>query len=451
MEICVQCLCIHRHLRLRIDAGDARQTAQLGARRSSRRTSMVVTVDDSKQVVIIGGGAAGMATAKALCSLGFRDRVTIVQANAFTEMPIFVPYFLSRPGQYAARLNKKNGTVNTLECVSIPGVKYAVGTVMGIEETQVVLADSSKIAYDALVVAVGVGYPAIAPEPGESLETRTAFVESFPQKICAAKSILIGGGGPVAMEMAAEVRKISSSAKVTVVTSASSVLGWTGEAADVVAGFLKAQSIEVITGERLNTVKASFEPATYTLSSGKTLEADIYLPYFGEPRTGFVANSVPGSVERGRIKVNTSGQSTVKPNLFAVGCSDKYKALVLPVIEKDSVVVASNVAALLNQKPLAKALPEKPPGPPDVMWVHLGLGQFTVMNMAVAGPGPAAFGKCCGLGNPLCPCCCCLGYCCSFPAGSLPSKVMEKMLLDGQGNPHKPHSAKAPAMVEMQR
>jgi NADH dehydrogenase FAD-containing subunit len=400
-----------------------------------------------KQVVIIGGGLAGMSVARALAKAKVVT-ITIVQATEYVEQPILMPYFLTRPELYESTSNTKKGAVATIDYLSIPGVQYAIGTVTAVEANEVVLESGEKLPFDYLVVATGNAQPAIQAELGQDWASRLAFVKEFPNKIKAARSIIVGGGGPTAVEMACELRRVNADAKIYMVTSQEKAMAmWEGTASSILAKRLADEHIEVVGGERMETTTMSFEPNTYTLQSGRQLEADIYLPFFGTARTGFLEASL---VERGAVKVNEHGQSVGNDKLFAVGCSNRYTARVMDVIAKESDVVTKNIVALATGKSMSATLPAKSPGPPEPAWVHAPLTGFSIMNLSVMGTMPDLCSRCCGCFNPFCPCMGCCGWCCMYPAGTLPGQCMGKALLGG-GNMHKPHDKKPPQMASMAR
>jgi len=414
-----------------------------------------------KTCVIIGGGMCGQNVATALVKQDIS--VIIVQANAFTEQPVLQPWFLTRPDMYAGKAHTKKGSVANLETVGIEGVRYVVGTVVGLTDAkQITFADGRKLDFGVLVVAAGCHYPALMATPSETFDERLAFVKAFPGKVRAANSILVGGAGPVALEVASELRRLNPSAKIQLVTSGTHALHtWTGTPRAVIAGRLAKTNIGVVAGARVvlpddgSYVQGSavYERADYTLSNGKTIkDVDIFLPYFGLSRTGFLPLSMTAA--RGRVKVNAHGQSSENSSVFAVGCSDKYPVIVGPVIQKEAAVVVANVISILkdgadSSKKLAASLPELP-GENSPMYAHLGLGQYTAMNLEQKGCLPGLCGRCCGCCNPFCPCCACCGWPCMYPASECQGKCIGKMLLSG-GNMHPIHPAKAPVMAEMAR
>ena len=108
-----------------------------------------------KTCVIIGGGMSGQIVATALVKNDVS--VIIVQANDFTEQPILQPWFLTRPELYADKAHTKKGSVANLETVGIEGVRYVVGTVVGLsdDKNQITFADGRKLDFGAFFVRTG--------------------------------------------------------------------------------------------------------------------------------------------------------------------------------------------------------------------------------------------------------------------------------------------------------
>jgi len=407
------------------------------------------TTPTSSGVVIVGGGFAGMTTAKSLINEGLPpSSITIVNACAFVESNVFMGYFFSRPEQYEQLANTKKGAVHTLDHVSIPGVQYAVGEVTAFDDSRITFRDGGSLPFSVLIAAVGIEYPVLSPSFGDALDSRTAFLKEAAAKVSSAKALLIGGAGPVALEVAATFRKMNENATITLVTSDLRVFPyWHNGAVRAIDAELRRLRIDVVPNEKMVNATPSLESGRFRLSSGREIEADVYLPFFGMARTSFIQACAPSAVESSRVKINDFGQSVVKPYLFAVGCANKYKVAIRPAMEAEAKVVAKNVMSFLGGAELAATLPEKPPGPPGVMWVHTGLGDHTIMNLEPAGAFPAMCGFCCGVGNPLCPCCVCCGVCCSHPAGSLLGKAMAAMLVGNPGKPHSHVAARPPHIV----
>tara|TARA_B100000795_G_C22755058_1_gene421135 strand:- start:920 stop:1207 length:288 start_codon:yes stop_codon:yes gene_type:complete len=95
---------------------------------------------------------------------------------------------LTHPEEWKAKAHTPKGFVANLETVGIEGVRYVVGKVVGVEANELVFQDGKRLPFGALVVAVGVHYPAIMAQTGETFAERQAFLESFPNKLKSAKS-----------------------------------------------------------------------------------------------------------------------------------------------------------------------------------------------------------------------------------------------------------------------
>ena len=282
---------------------------------------------------------------------------------------------------------------------------------------------------------------------------RVAFVKAFPNKVSAAKSIMVGGAGPVAMEVACELRRLNATAKIVMVTSGERLLGWEGTAHQKVTERLAKTNISVITGARVEGVDASkavYEKSSYKLSNGDALnDVDIFLPYFGVPRTEFLPADMVNADKRGRMRTSLTGQSPVAENIFSVGTGDQYTISVIGNIEAEAAVVATNVASLLAGKACDSKLSPTPPED-SVLYVHMGLGQYTVMNIGQKGAFMGFCGYICGCCSPICPCCACCGWPCQFPASECQGSCMEKLLL-GQLKAANFHAAAPAPMAAMSR
>merc|ERR1740130_2136228 len=158
---------------------------------------------------------------------------------------------------------------------------------------------------------------------------------------------------------------------------------WDGTPATVLAARLKTIKVDVVTNARVENVQAStgvYEKRNYTLSNGKTIEnVDIFLPFFAVARTDCLPENLVDSAKRGRVSVNANSQSTVQKNVFAVGCGNRWMVGIDATIKKEAAAVAQNVQDVLDGKAPSISLSEECPATVD--YVHIGLGEYTMMNM----------------------------------------------------------------------
>jgi NADH dehydrogenase FAD-containing subunit len=414
-----------------------------------------VSPELSKKVVIIGGGASGRSVAEALLKTAKNaPSITIVQPHEYHASPVFAPYFLAHPDEIDARWNTKKGSATEISQVSIQGVEYAFGKVTTVdadEQTLTISAGdgtSAKLRYEVLVVAVGVDYPVITPTDDliTLAQLKHFYKHTFPKAVQNARSVLIGGAGAVACEMAGTIRTLSPSCSITMVSSSQTALpAWEGSGGGkAVNSYLKQLNVELITNERMQESDHSLTRGSYTLmKSGDVITADIYLPFFGTvPTSSFMP---VGTCEdgTGRVKVNNKGQSKLHPSMYAVGCGSEVRMSSYNNITKEVNTVTQNIiAAKMNTDANANANANANAGvvlplssmEKDLAYMHFVWGQYSVVNP----PFPASL--CCrAMGCPLCffcPCCLVCGWNGCHPAGKLPSCCMKAAFFDSAGAPH---------------
>ncbi|OAL51134.1 FAD/NAD(P)-binding domain-containing protein [Pyrenochaeta sp. DS3sAY3a] len=167
--------------------------------------------------------------------------------------------------------------------------------------------EQQTIPYASLVIATGF----TTPSPLFTQTTDSASLEAiytdFQKSLKSAKTVVIGGGGPVGVETAGEVAEIlngkpgllasapkSPKAKVTLICGDKKLLPILREAIGQTAQqFLKRLGCEVTYNTRIvSATKLGDEPGAKTkieLSNGQSIEADIYIDATGSrPNTAFL-------------------------------------------------------------------------------------------------------------------------------------------------------------------
>jgi NADH dehydrogenase FAD-containing subunit len=404
-----------------------------------------MSVAPNSRVVIIGAGSAANFVATKILKSKCGASVTIVSANTYYEDPVISTYLLQRPELHAARADKQIGSVVDVDRISAKGATYVFGVVTSIDakDKTVAIEGAPPVPFDTLVVCVGVKYPVIIGEPGQSKEARMAFVQSWAPKVKAAKSILLGGGGPVSCDVAGELRAINPTAKIQMVCpSGKAMSAWSGTARSKTDAYLKKVGIQVI-ADSCAQEEHSLEKSTIALGSGATVEADIYIPFFGRGRAGFVGESIAGAAnDRGRVVTNEYLQSTVLDSMFAVGCNSTVSNSHQANIEKEADTVAKNVIQRCRSEAVTNKAGKMPMD--GAVYMHFGLGNYGVMNMPGCGGVMTRICGCCGI----CPCCGCCGWCCMYPASKIQSEMIRKMVGEKKGGAIPLH---APDATVMQR
>ncbi|KAH7067793.1 hypothetical protein FB567DRAFT_541712 [Paraphoma chrysanthemicola] len=231
-----------------------------------------------------------------------------------------------------------------------------------------------QLPYHALVVATGskTYHPSFSQSAG-SEEVRKA-IEDTNTKVKSAKDIIIVGGGPTALEFAAEVAEhrngkpgwFSNSPRkvnITLITADDRLLtplrpaiGKTAEQK------LKALGVDVLYSSRVTDAKEDGQGRTIvTLAKGEKLEADLYVPAYGVlPNSSWIPDSLLD--ERNYIKTSDTLRVDVAgPRVYAFGDIGSYsRNNVWDILQAFPVLAVNMKRDLLAYNP---ALPdEKPKG-----------------------------------------------------------------------------------------
>lgn len=145
------------------------------------------------------------------------------------------------------------------------------------------------------------------------------------EKIKAARSILIVGGGPTGVELAGEIAVDFPQKKLTLVHNGPRLLEFIGpKASRKATKWLKSKNVEVKLGQSVNLDSAEDDAnrTLYRTSQGDTIEADCHFLCTGKPlgsswlRDSVIGNELDGD---GRIKVDECLRVKGRSNIFAIG------------------------------------------------------------------------------------------------------------------------------------
>lgn len=142
-------------------------------------------------------------------------------------------------------------------------------------------------------------------------------------KIKSASSILIVGGGPTGVELAAEIAVDFPDKKVTIVHKGVRLLEYIGQkASSKTLKWLKSKKVDVKLEQSVEVRSSSEENKTYETSNGETIEADAHFLCIGKPvgsawlRETLLKDDLDGD---GRIKVDENLRVKGRSNIFAIG------------------------------------------------------------------------------------------------------------------------------------
>lgn len=323
-------------------------------------------------VVIVGAGIAGLVIAHSLLQ-GVPDaKIVLVNPSQTFYWNIASPRILAKPKAFKPEqylLPIKDAFAQ----YSAKSFEFVAGTATAINVAAKTVAvtlngsgDSKDLSYDHLVIASGSTNPsATGAVTGTSIPFKPSnrddikqIVEAAQQRIANAKEIVIGGAGPVGVELAGELAEsLGSKATVTLISSANRVLPMIKPSASAVgAKKLQDKNVKIITSAKVTGAEASTDGTkswTVTLDNGKKLSADVYIPTTGAiPNSSFVPAEFLDS--NGWVKVDndlrvqSSGGSALP--IYAVGdINTNNMRLSFKATEQARVAVANIKADILGK------------------------------------------------------------------------------------------------------
>lgn len=234
---------------------------------------------------------------------------------------------------------------------AFPKFKFIQGTATHVDaagqsvSVKTVDGEQQSIPYAALIIATGFTTPSPLFTQATDRAALETIYEVFQKGLKTAKTVVIGGGGPVGVETAGEVAEIlngrpgfmaggprNPKAHVTLVCADKKLLPVLRESiAKTAEGFLKKLGCDVTYNTRVvSATKVSEVEGAKTrieLSNGETLEVDIYIDATGSrPNTSFLPkewldnrNKVACNPKTLRVEHDSTG-----PRVYVLGDVGSY-------------------------------------------------------------------------------------------------------------------------------
>ncbi|BCM24313.1 NAD(P)/FAD-dependent oxidoreductase [Methyloradius palustris] len=328
-----------------------------------------------KKLVVVGGGAAGHKIAHDLSAI---MEVTLIDPKTYWEVPMALPRLLVQPDELPARMTFKS---------FLPDARHVQGYATRIANNSVIVETSNgseTIPFDYAVISTGSRYidPLIKAEKATELE-RIAEIEVAHQRLKAARRIVVIGGGPVGVEITAELRETFPKIPVTLVHAADRLLE---NAPDKFPEWakkdLESKGVTIILKDLVVEPKLGEQPVDgkIKLKSGRVLDADTVVWAAGaKPLTDFVKTSWPELVEaNGLIKTDSYLRLEQHPNIFVAGDVTNLPEGRLAITASFHVVsIVENLKALAS-KSFAKDTKLKPYAPKVP---GKGLGKLMILTL----------------------------------------------------------------------
>lgn len=286
-------------------------------------------------VVIVGASVAGLKIAHSLLEV---PDVKVVLINPATTYywNIAAPRIVAKPDafkteQYLLPIK------DAFKKYPKESFEFVVGTAAAIDVSSKTVsvtptdssAEATSVSYDYLVLASGSTTPSTTGEiNGTSIPFKQSnrddmkqLIAAAQQKIGGAKEIVIGGAGPIGVELAGELAEAAEQSgnkvSITLISATDRVLPMLKPSGSSAAEKqLKHKKVKVLTSTRVTGAEASGDKWAVSLDNGEKLTADLYIP-----TTGVVPNNsfIPAQFldKDGWVKVDK--EMRVSENIFAAG------------------------------------------------------------------------------------------------------------------------------------
>lgn len=239
-------------------------------------------------------------------------------------------------------------------------------TAINPEDKSVIVDGQTTIQFDYLVIAAGSTTPSTTrsdipiPFKQSNADNMETLIKNAQQAISAASQIVIAGAGPIGVELAGEVaeaaQKQGKSVKITLVSASDRVLPMLKTSGSKAAEALLTQkNVTIISSCKVTDAVLSTNGTwNLSLSNGKQLSADLYIPTTGTlPNSSFVPQQWLDT--HGWVKVNQElrvqgGQNAPLPVYAAGDITNNSMRLSFKATEQAAVVAANIKNDILGSK-----------------------------------------------------------------------------------------------------
>lgn len=319
-------------------------------------------------VVVIGASHAGLGLSHKLLRLSPHVAITLINPTDQYYFNIAAPRFLVQPealssSKYLFDIHETFSGYPSGAFSLIKGLATAID--LSTKSVTVKTAESAStkgevttVPFDYLVIASGSTTPATIGQGSLKLPWKTtafedtkAAISEAQKKLQVATNIVIGGAGPLGVELAGELAEAPGPKKsITLISRTDTLLpGATVTVQRKAESLLQGKGVMVLKGVAVNSVEC--RPANdwlITLSTGQTIAADEYISTTGViPNNAFIPmalldeNGWVNVDEHLRVVEGTESRSDV----FAIGDITHHPYRLLSRVSLQAATAAFNISA----------------------------------------------------------------------------------------------------------
>ncbi|KAK7014742.1 hypothetical protein VNI00_019294 [Paramarasmius palmivorus] len=318
--------------------------------------------DDRTTILIVGGGIAGINLARTLSKSFEPAKFNIILVNPRPYILFLIPALRMVVSDqdhledqilvpYDKLFHNSNGTF-------VQGEVVKINQEPGASSGEVVLDNGESLDYDILVLATGGKWegPLAFPKDPSAVNS---FISERRLEFAKSQSILLVGGGSVAIELAGEIRDIWPHKEVTIIQRDRLLMNSTYPDKFRVAlqKQVEDRGIKVILDDSIGDVPPGVSTGTITTNKGKRLNPDLIVRTWGSsPDTEFIKGSLGSDTlsSRGHVKVKPTLQLRDYSNIFAAGdIIDWDEQKQAGKVNGHVPVIVKNIKSLISGKPAA--------------------------------------------------------------------------------------------------
>lgn len=318
-------------------------------------------------VVVVGGGISGIIVANSICNSRGVESVVLIDPKDFVEMSPGVIHSLSDDdamrrvcAPYKRVMHRK--------------VTHVRGTVVAVGEGVVSTEEGAEIKFDVLCVATGAetneGMPWRPAAGVGSVEQRLEQLRVYRERIGAAKSVLVIGGGVVGVEMLSELVDEFEDKQFFMAVYDGALMSTLPKVfGNVAMNHLRGRKNVKIC---LNTGRVAANESGDWVINGDTIHPDLVLHCYNKRwNTLFVPTEWLDASHQ--IVVDGSFRSKVALNVFSCGdCCNASRDKSSKCAIVQAYVVARNIRAVCARGKLEGDLPRRYTGDPHGTIIGLG-------------------------------------------------------------------------------
>ncbi|KAL6234355.1 hypothetical protein BDW75DRAFT_168413 [Aspergillus navahoensis] len=315
-------------------------------------------------VLIIGASFAGIPIAHSLLKDTPTVKVTLVNPSPTFYFTIAAPRLLAKQDafaqdQYLLPIEKEFSQYPEHLFRFVQGRASAIDIVA----KTVTVDDAERITFDYLVIASGSTTASTSrngaipiPFKQSNSDNMKSLIQDAQAFISAAQSIVIGGAGPVGVELAGEIAEAAQQSgrkvNITLVSSTYRILPMLKPTGSIAAEkLLSSMGVKVVKNTKVSS--AVQEPVsrlwTVTLDKGEKLRADLYIPTSGVlPNNEFIPVELLD--ENGWVRVDEElrvkgKHESVPLPIFAAGDITNNSMRLSFKAQEQAAIVANNLKA----------------------------------------------------------------------------------------------------------